>query len=89
MIIQTRSVLADILRKLPAAGSNPVKLSEKLDRVPYSRRIDIRAVIERFILLHAPCEHNTWKRLIDRHTDVRVALIILEHGIILWPVLFD
>ena len=37
MIIQTRSVLTDIFRQLPAAGPYLIKLAEKLDRVPDSR----------------------------------------------------
>ena len=89
MIIQARPVLADIFRQLPAAGPYLIKLSEKLYRVPDSRRIDIRAVVKSLILLHTSCEHDTRKCLVDRYTDIRVTLVILEHGIVFRPVLLD
>ena len=89
MVIQTGTVFADIPRKIPVAGTDMVQLPYQFHRVLDRIRTCIRSEIFCFILFHSP--HKQYPRifLIDRHFQIRIGLIVLEHRIVFWPVFFD
>jgi len=89
MVIQTGSVLSAVSWKRSAAGSDLVQLPHQLDHIFYSPCACIGAKIPVFIFFHPAGKQYPGIGLLDCYLDKGIAFIILQHGIILWPVLLD
>ena len=89
MIVQTWPLLPCIPGQIAAAAPYMVQLMQKVNGIPDCLGACIRPKILCFILHHFSGKHHSWVGFIDRHLNKRIGLIIHEHGIILWPVLFN
>ena len=89
MVIQAGPLLADIPGQAPAAGPDLVELVNQIDGILDRARAGVGAVILRLILFEPPGKKHPRKVLSHRHLDVRVCLVIHEHGVVLGPVLLD
>ena len=88
MIIETRPRLAELLRKLFAAGRQHKDAVGFVDRLVYNERGDIRSDILRAVILLLEYMRDT-PVLPGRHLDVAVSFVVLEENIIFWRVLLD
>ena len=77
MVIQTRAVLSDIFRKVPAACPDLPELVDQIDRVLYRPGAGVRSEIPAFVLLHRSGEQDSRERLVRRDLDIRIRLVIL------------
>ena len=89
MKIQTGPVLAEIPGQHPAAIPQPVHAVDQLDRTAHSLRTGKRPEIAGLILLHLTRKKNPRILLPHRDLDIGICFIILEHRIVLGPMLLD
>ena len=88
MIIQARAA-ALFLRKTQIAVADLIGLFQQIQRILHRLPARIRSEILCLILSPCPREKHPRKRLLHRHPDVRIMLVVLEHRIVLRPVLFN
>ena len=89
MIIQARASLSDVPRKHTVAGANPINLLHQIDRVLDCSSARIRAKISALVLFHRARRHHTREILSDRHLDIGICLVVLEHRVVAGLVLLD
>ena len=89
MIVQTRTVFARIPRKLPAARTKLIQLSDQLYRILDCRRACIRPKILGFILFHLTRKKDPGVSFPQRHFYIRISLVIFQQNIVFRAMLFD
>ena len=89
MIVQAGSLLPCISGKVPIAAPDVIQLVYQVDRVSDRLRAGKRSKILRLVLQHPAGKDDPRKRLVGRHFDERICLVIHEHSIILRTVLLD
>ena len=89
MIIQTRAVLSRVARQVPVAGAQLIDLVYQLDRILDCSRARVRAKVPRFVFFLLAGKENSRKIFPESHSDVRICLIVPQHGVVLRPMFFD
>ena len=89
MVVKTGPVLSDVPRQVSGTRSDPVNLMEQVNHILHCPGAGKGAEILVFILFHCPGKQDSGKSLGDRHFNVRIRLVVLEHGIVFRPVLLD
>ena len=89
MVIEAGPVLSDIPGQDPAAVPQGIHAVQKLDGLLDRLGAGKRPEISGFVLFHLPGKEQAGIRLLDSDLDIRIGLIVLEHGIVSGPVLLD
>ena len=89
MLVEARTVLADVAREHPRTGLEVECLADRVDRAAGRHAALIRPEIARPVMRRLG---NHGKRRIGRvriQPDIGIALVVLEQDIVLWLVFFD
>ena len=89
MIVEARSFLAYVLRKLPAAGSYLIKLAHQPQAVLRRARVRKRAIVVSAVPPDLSCENSPWKCFRRCDLNIRIGLVICQHGVIARTMFFD
>ena len=89
MIIQAGTLFANILRKPAAAGAQTIDFIEQVNGILDCSRTRLWSEIARFILLHRSGKKHSRIILRYRYLDIRISLVIPEHGVVLRAMLLD
>ena len=89
MIIQAGSSLSTVSWQTPVTGSELVQSVKQLYGILYRCSTGIWSKIFSMILFHFTRKQDSWKFFSHCHLDIRISLIILQHGIIFGSVFLD
>ena len=77
MVVQARTFLSDVLRKIPAACPELPELVDQVDGVLHRSGAGIWTEIPAFVLFHGSGEQDSRERLVRSDLDVGICLVIL------------
>ena len=89
VIVQTRTSLSHIPRQHPAAVPDLKGLIHQLQGTPHRSCTGKRSEIPGLVLLHLPRQKDPRIRLLHRHLDVRIGLIVPQHRIVARSIFLD
>ena len=89
MIIQTGSFFSLIPGQHFMAGTDLIQFPQQFNTFLNRARTCIGAEIPGFVFFHFPGKQYSRVRLLYRDLDKRIGLVILQHGIVFWPMFFD
>ena len=89
MIIQTCAIQSDIARQFTIAGTKLINLIDQFDRILDRSGTRIWSEIPRLILFYLTRKKHTRKIFPHRYADIRIGLVIAQHGIVFRRVFLD